>query len=644
MEPVVEERTFSGRYQLTHLVARGGMAQVYRAHDQLLDRTVALKVLFPELSVDPTFVERFRREAQSAAKLSHPNIVPVFDWGEDGGTYFIVMEFIDGEPLSSEIRDKGQIEPTRAAMIASSVAAALDYAHRRGVVHRDIKPGNVLLTEDGQVKVTDFGIARALNTEENLTQVGSVMGTATYFSPEQAEGRVVDTRSDLYSLGIVLYEMLVGRPPFIGDSPVAVASKHVRELAPMPRVFNATIPVGIEAVTMKAIAKRPEDRYQHAGEFREDLLRYVNGEPVLAPDPEAAHRNEVDATTSMDAINRTQAVPVFTGPRTDLVRKGRKRSKKPWLIALICLLVAALVAGAVVLATRPSKPGALTVPNVVNLPLSEARTQLLADGLVPGTVTSAVSSLPRDQVLSTNPGVGMAVSKGATVDLTVSDGSGSGQVPVPSVVGKLVGDAQSTLQKAGFQVTVQTSNVTPTGQNPSGTVLSQTPAGDSKAAKGSMVTLTVVGTPSQAYVPSLVGQQASAAAGLLSQAGLSLGSQSSACSNSYGAGIIVGSSPDSGTATTPGASVDITVSNGACQVTVPAFAGQTVGDYQATLSSINLVSAGGANCNNPASTVTATSPPPGTQVQSGQTVTLTCAPPTTTSSTSTTTTSPPTTP
>ena len=241
MEPPETPRVLSGRYELSHLVARGGMAEVYRAHDRLLDRPVALKVLFPELSVDRAFVERFRREAQAAANLSHPNIVPVFDWGEDNGTYFIVMEFIDGRALSSILRTAGPMHPDRAAEIGADVAVALAYAHRHGVIHRDVKPGNVLITEDGMVKVTDFGIARAINTEESLTQTGAVMGTATYFSPEQAEGMGVDARSDIYSLGVVLFEMVTGRPPFMGDTPVAVASKHVRENPPTPREIN---PVG----------------------------------------------------------------------------------------------------------------------------------------------------------------------------------------------------------------------------------------------------------------------------------------------------------------------------------------------------------------------------------------------------------------
>jgi eukaryotic-like serine/threonine-protein kinase len=256
MEPVATPRIYSGRYELTHLIARGGMAQVYRAMDRQLERPVALKVLFPELSVDRTFVERFRREAQAAANLSHPNIVPVFDWGEDDSTYFIVMEYVEGRPLSAVLRDARPIPPRQIALIGAGVAAALAFAHRHGVVHRDVKPGNVLITPDGDVKVTDFGIARAVNTEESLTQTGAVMGTAAYFSPEQAEGKGVDARSDIYSLGKTLEVLLENGEP--------------------------QIPKRLQAIWKKAASADRRLRYTTVGELAADIERFQNGEPVLA--------------------------------------------------------------------------------------------------------------------------------------------------------------------------------------------------------------------------------------------------------------------------------------------------------------------------------------------------------------------------
>ncbi len=279
-----EQVVLNGRYELHRRIGRGGMAEVYLARDRLLDRPVAIKILFPEFATDPAFVARFRREAQSAANLNHPNIVGVYDWGKERGTYYIVMEYVDGRSVSEMIRTDGPLDPKRAAALAADVAAGLGYAHGKGVVHRDVKPGNILIAKDGEVKVADFGIAWAMasNGEENLTQAGSVMGTATYFSPEQAQGKQVDPRSDLYSLGVVLYEMVSGAPPYSGETPVAIAYKHVQEPLPPLRDRVADLPRDFEAVTNKALAKDIGSRYQSAADLRADLLAFAAGRPVSA--------------------------------------------------------------------------------------------------------------------------------------------------------------------------------------------------------------------------------------------------------------------------------------------------------------------------------------------------------------------------
>src|SRR6266508_5050564 len=270
---------FNGRYELHRRLGRGGMAEVYLARDQMLDRAVAVKVLFPALATDPGFVERFRREAQSAAALNHPNIVSVYDWGEANGTYFIVMEYVEGDSLAELIHTEKRIHPDRAAEIASDVAAALGFAHRNGVIHRDVKPGNVLITSEGGVKVADFGIDRAISdaSDQNLTKTGSVMGTATYFSPEQARGAQLDPRSDLYSLVCVLYEMITGHPPFAGENAVAIAYKHVQEQPVAPRRIDPAIPDTLEAIVLKCLAKNPANRYPSGQDMRADLRRYLDG-------------------------------------------------------------------------------------------------------------------------------------------------------------------------------------------------------------------------------------------------------------------------------------------------------------------------------------------------------------------------------
>ena len=634
MQPVESPRTYCGRYKLTHLIARGGMAQVYRAMDLQLDRPVALKVLFPELSIDRTFVERFRREAQAAANLSHPNIVPVFDWGEDDGAYFIVMEYVDGRPLSGVLRDPQPVPPRQIASIGAGVAAALGFAHRHGVVHRDVKPGNVLITPDGDVKVTDFGIARAVNTEESLTQTGAVMGTAAYFSPEQAEGKGVDARSDIYSLGVVLYEMATGRPPFTGDSPVAVASKHVRDQPALPRVVNPAVPPALEAVIMKAMAKDPAERYGSAEELRADLLRFAEGRPVEATEPAA--------TTVIGAVGATTVVPAMTG-RTAVVGatsptgredEERKKRTRRLVILLVLLLVALAIIAFFLL--RSVFGGNVSVPDVAGQTTAQATQTLHNDNLTVGATSTVISpTVDSGRVVSTDPKAGASVSKNSTVDLVVSAGPA---VSVPSVTNQNITQAEQSLANAGLGYIAHF--VSSTKQV--GTVLAQNPAAGSKVKSSSKVVLTVSNSQTSVQVPSVLGQTPASAGVTLSHAGLNVGSQTNGCSGQYGNGVVSSQNPAPGTTARPNTSVNLVISN--C-VTVPGVVGQSVNAAQGAISGAGLVASTTTDTTCPGGaapgTVDSQNPSSGSLVGGGATVNISVcqpAPTTTTSTTSSTTT------
>src|SRR5205809_420498 len=289
---MADQKVLAGRYELEEVLGHGGMAEVFLGTDRVLGRRIAVKILSDRFARDNSFVTRFRREAQSAAALNHPNVVSVFDTGSDDGTHFIVMEYVQGKTLSQMLRDGAPLMPERAVEIARGVADALSFAHRAGIVHRDVKPGNIMLTTTGDVKVMDFGIARATSSE-SLTQTATVLGTATYFSPEQAQGDPVDARSDIYSLGVVMYEMLTGTPPFAGDTPVAIAYKHVKEDPVPPSSLNSDIPEGLNAIVLKCLAKDPDDRYQSVEDLLSDLRRFRAGLPVMARPVAAPLQTEV---------------------------------------------------------------------------------------------------------------------------------------------------------------------------------------------------------------------------------------------------------------------------------------------------------------------------------------------------------------
>ncbi len=560
------KRVYSERYEIQDKIARGGMADVFLARDQLLDRPVALKVLFPELSVDPTFVERFRREAQNAAKLSHPNIVSVYDWGEEGNTYFIVMEYVDGKSLSSILREQGALPVDQVARIGAEVASALSFAHRNGVVHRDVKPGNVLIDDRGSVKVTDFGIARARNTTENLTQTGAVMGTATYFSPEQAQGLEVDQRSDVYSLGVVLYEMATGKPPFQGDNPVTIAYKHVREQPPALREVNKAIPLDLAAVIMEALAKSAPNRYQTAEDLRADLIRFSNGQRVhataLAPSSDATRSTPPYRSPEQAYAESVRTIPA-TRVQTPPPRLPKDNTGLRGPLFFFLALLAVLGIAAIVLFTNNSltsdekKP--VTIPAVTGKKLSDARSELSNLKLKTETSEEA-SDQPENTVLRQDPGATASAMEGDTVRLVIS--AGPAPITLTNYQGQSGDAAANALRALGLNVT--TTQATSSSVE-KGRVISQDPTSGSKISKGQTVTLTVSTGPQQVEVPNVVGFTQSTAAQELSDAGLRTTATNE--SSDQPSGTVIRSDPSAGTPVDKGTTVTITVSSGPAQTT-----------------------------------------------------------------------------
>ncbi|MGP3632001.1 Stk1 family PASTA domain-containing Ser/Thr kinase [Streptomyces sp. 24-1644] len=505
-----EPRRLGGRYELGSVLGRGGMAEVYLAHDTRLGRTVAVKTLRADLARDPSFQARFRREAQSAASLNHPAIVAVYDTGEDYvdgvSIPYIVMEYVDGSTLRELLHSGRRLLPERTLEMTVGILQALEYSHRAQIVHRDIKPANVMLTRTGQVKVMDFGIARAMgDSGMTMTQTAAVIGTAQYLSPEQAKGEQVDARSDLYSTGCLLYELLAVRPPFIGDSPVAVAYQHVREEPQPPSNFDPEITPEMDAIVLKALTKDPDYRYQSADEMRADIEACLDGQPVAATAAMGAAGyggyggyNQDQPTTALRQADPNNAQTSMLPPvsaddhgyddRPDRRRQNQKKSSTSTILLIVAgilVLIGAILIGKSVFGSNGGDSGQVDVPNMVGSTVPEA--QRLADNA--GVVLKVGGKEPceaqaKDKICSQTPDTGN-MAEGETVTVVVS--SGAPKVEVPDVTDETEADARKELEELGFSVTVESVE---SEQTPD-TVVKQNPAGGSKAQKESEVTITV---------------------------------------------------------------------------------------------------------------------------------------------------------
>jgi len=620
---VESQQVLAGRYALISHLARGGMADVWVGHDRLLDRRVAVKILHPEFAANEAFVERFRREAQAAANLNHDNIVDIYDWGRDQDVYFMVMELIPGRNLRDLLRTQGALEPRSVAEIGTAVAAALGAAHERGLVHRDIKPANVLLTPDGVVKVTDFGIARAWDDSDQLTRTGAVIGTATYFSPEQAQGLSADGRSDLYALGVVLYELLTGVPPFVGESPVSVAYQHVREFAPPPSDLNPNIPAALNAVVMRCLEKDPRKRYQNAGALAADLGRFLAGEaPVATPPTEAPTRLMAPA----GAPPLPPSAGTGTADRTAYREPGRP--DRSTLIIAILAAVALLGLGVILLLRLllpGSPPAAIPIPDLRGETRAVAAATLEDLGLRLGEdIPVPDPDLAAGLVAGTDPAAGEEVDRGSRVRLLIS--TGAGDTEVPSLVGATEAQARDLLTQAGLVPDV---GYEPSQVIPEGIVISQDVEAGRVVPAGTVIRLVVSAGTEALTVPDVVNRFEQDALLQLARAGF--GPEQIRIEREPSADVIKGyvieTDPAAGVTLPPDGLVTVVISEGAVPTVVPDVVGRNPDDARAELEDLGFVVIFGTpvelEFGDPGDgKVAEQSPEPGRRVEFGSTVTL----------------------
>ncbi|MUM17141.1 Stk1 family PASTA domain-containing Ser/Thr kinase [Mycobacterium sp. CBMA271] len=496
----------SDRYELGDILGYGGMSEVHLARDQRLNRDVAIKVLRADLARDPSFYLRFRREAQNAAALNHPAIVAVYDTGEaetpTGPLPYIVMEYVDGITLRDIVKEDGPMPIRRAIEVIADSCQALNFSHQHGIIHRDVKPANIMISKTGAVKVMDFGIARAVSDAGvSVTQTAAVIGTAQYLSPEQARGETVDARSDVYSLGCVLYELLTSEPPFVGDSPVAVAYQHVREDPLPPSKRNPEIPPGLDSVVLKALSKNPDNRYQNAAEMRTDLMRVYQGEQPDAPKV----LTDAERSSMLNTPSSAKTFPApgpSTGPQPGHYAEPRRNPLSRWLVGLAALVVLTVVVTvAIVWGSGPSRD--VQVPDVTGKSQAEAVAALQNLGFKTRTQKNTSSKMAPDKVIDTDPAKGSTVSAGTEVTLNVSIGPESQQVP--DCKGLSFGDAVKKLQGAGFKGTF-TQSETKSLPEDKGRVMATNPPAGQYSAVTNNITIVVGKGPGEKPVPDLTGQ------------------------------------------------------------------------------------------------------------------------------------------
>ena len=644
-------RIFNNRYQITECIGVGGMAEVYRATDNVLGRVVAVKVMLPQYAADENFARRFKQEAASAANLSSPYIVNVYDWGQDDGTYYIVMEFVRGSDLKTAIKERGAINQRKVAEIGSQVCQALSVAHKQDIIHRDVKPQNIMVQPDGNVKVMDFGIARAKNS--TMDKTASVLGTAHYISPEQAQGKDLTPASDLYSLGIVLYEAATGKLPFDGPDAVSVAMKQVQEAPALPSEIKPDIDPGLEAIIMKAMAKNPSERFATAMEMRYALNDFLMGRPVNVGGFTGAQTAVIGGMGGMSSaqtqvmggvapaggVDGTAVMPVAGGVgqggmpvaggaggstsyrSSNTAKKGPNKKAVGIIVAIIAVVAIAAIA-AFALGGTGGNTGNIPVPNVIGKTLDEATQEIEAAGLEVGNVSErSDDKVEEGQVASQDPVAGTKRAEGDRVNLVIS--SGTSQSSVPDVTNKTADEARKILTDAGFQVQAGAAKYSDTVEKDR--VVQTDPAAGQSIPKNSVVTYYLSLGKEGTEVPNVVGSSLGSATTTLSNKGFNVTSES-VYSDSAPVNQVISQTPNAGELAKEGDTVHLVVSAGPDpatqepeQVNIPNLIGWTVSDAKYQLESLGFTV---YVANNMPDTAFVTSTTPSGSAEEGATVTI----------------------